>query len=179
MDMWEDQWQRIMRWYRRVERGRDQPRTDAEGTEGYRDELFALYQALWHLKDWLKNDPMTAYAEGGPGKTVETWLTTTAVYLPIAADVANRTKHMRQKPAMKRAGGSEPTRNDVTIAIGRGVMHTFYIQDQREGGEEYEAVNLAERCIDEWRGFLAAHKLDPDPNGWASGPALRSNGAPD
>ena len=121
---WQDQWQRIMRWRSQVQRGRDEPRTRSDGTEGYRDEVFALYQALWHLKDWLKNDPMTACGEGSAGHTVEKWIKT-AHHLLIAADVANGSKHMMQTRAMTRAGGSEQTRNDVTIVVGRGVKHTF------------------------------------------------------
>jgi hypothetical protein len=46
---WQDQWARIMRWRVLVLRTREMPRDDRDGTEGYRDEVFALYQALWHL----------------------------------------------------------------------------------------------------------------------------------
>lgn len=161
--MWQDQWQRILRWYRLVQRSRDEPSNHPEGTEGYRDQVFALYQALWHLKDWLKNDPMTRYGPSGAGRAVEGWITRSAHCLLIAADVANGSKHMAFRSQQdRRAGGAEQTRNDVTIAVGRGVMHTFYIQDERPGGEEHEAVDLASRCIAEWREFLAAHNLDPD-----------------
>jgi hypothetical protein len=163
---WQDQWQRIMRWRSQVQRGRDEPRTRSDGTEGYRDEVFALYQALWHLKDWLKNDPMTACGEGSAGHTVEKWIKT-AHHLLIAADVANGSKHMMQTRAMTRAGGSEQSRNDVTIVVGRGVKHTFYIQDGRAGGAEYEAVDLADLCIAEWRPFLSAHQLDHGLNGFS------------
>jgi hypothetical protein len=57
--MWQDQWFRIMRWRTLVLRSREEPRTDRDGTEGYRDEVFALFQALWHLKDWFTNDRTT------------------------------------------------------------------------------------------------------------------------
>lgn len=82
-------------------------------------------------------------------------------------DVANGSKHMMQTRAMTRAGGSEQTRNDVTIVVGRGVKHTFYIQDGRAGGAEYEAVDLADLCIAEWRSFLSAHQLDHGLNGFS------------
>jgi len=88
-------------------------------------------------------------------------------FKPAQFLVANGSKHMMQTRAMTRAGGSEQTRNDVTIVVGRGVKHTFYIQDGRAGGAEYEAVDLADLCIAEWRSFLSAHQLDHGLNGFS------------
>lgn len=60
----------------------------------------------------------------------------------------------------------------MTIVASRGVMHTFYIQDHREGGQEHEAVELADLCLAEWRAFLASHGLDRDLDDFsAPGPA--------
>ena len=88
---WEDQWARILRWRERVRFSRDDWRNDGSGTEHYRDEVFALFQALWHLKDWLKNDP----ALPAPvGVAVETWIVGEGHLLKVAADVANGSKHM-------------------------------------------------------------------------------------
>lgn len=75
--------------------------------------------------------------------------------------------HDADKSDDERAGGSEPTRNDVTIVVGRGVKHTFYIQDGRAGGAEYEAVDLADLCNAEWQSFLSAHQLDDGLNGFS------------
>ena len=53
---WVHQWDRILRWRERVPVGQDEGRSDDLGTERYRDEVFALVQAIWHLKDWLSNN---------------------------------------------------------------------------------------------------------------------------
>ena len=51
---WEGQWARILRWRNQVLRSREEFRDDRpEGTEAYRDEVYALFQAIWHLKDSL------------------------------------------------------------------------------------------------------------------------------
>src|SRR2546430_2415004 len=89
---WQEQWQRIRRSYDAVLRSRDGFRSDNPfGTEGYRDEVFFLFQNLWHLKDWIKNDsavPQTARDQ------VEQWLDNDGHNLKIAADVANGSKHL-------------------------------------------------------------------------------------
>jgi hypothetical protein len=56
-DNWRDQWERIGRWRERVRTSRDDFRDDGLGTEGHRDGVFALFQSVWHLKDWIHNDP--------------------------------------------------------------------------------------------------------------------------
>lgn len=149
--VWEDQWARILRWRERVRQARDDWRTDAIGTEGYRDEVFALFQAIWHLKDWLKNDPqVTATAKA----SVERWVTMKGDLLKVAADVANGSKHMSVAANRARSNSSNQTRNDVRIHVGRGIQHTFYVTDARTG-TDHEAVDLADRCLDEWAAFLA------------------------
>lgn len=152
---WHEQWRRMQRYIQLLRASRDEYRNDRHGTEGYRDELYATFQALWHLKDWLKNDTDQQVAD--IGKRAEKWLETTdAKHLQIAADVAHGSKHLRVDD--KRADGSSQTRNDAEVRIGRGVRHTFWIEDARDG-TEYEAVDLAERCIEEWRTFLSDNKL--------------------
>lgn len=150
---WQDQWFRIDRWLARVRTSRDAARSDGLGTEGYRDEVFALFQSLWHLKDWFKND---SSLDPGVGPSVETWIRDHGSYLKAAADVANGSKHMSLKSP--RSGGATQTRNDVTIHVGVGVGHKFYVDVPSIGGD-IEAVELAERCLTEWRSFLDLHWL--------------------
>ena len=158
-ESWTDQWLRILRWRERVRQSRDQIRTDDLGTEGYRDEVFALYQAIWHLKDWLKNDTNL-----GPDlrRAVEVWVNEHGNLLKVAADVANGSKHMSQTTGQQRAGGSSQTRNDVWIFVGEGVRTRFYIEDGRNG-EDIEVVALADACLSEWQAFLQRWGLTPPP----------------
>jgi hypothetical protein len=158
-ESWTDQWLRILRWRERVRQSRDEMRTDGLGTEGYRDEVFALYQAIWHLKDWLKNDT-TLDHDLGPA--VEAWVNEHGDLLKVAADVANGSKHMSQTPNQQRAHGSGQTRNDVWVFVGEGVRTKFYIEDARNG-QDIEAVALADACLVEWQAFLKPWSLTPPP----------------
>src|SRR5690348_6159356 len=119
---WQDQWAQIERWRERVRQSRDDGRADGLGTDGYRDEVFALFYAVWHLKDWLKNDPTLGTAIR---QDVEGWVNANGSSLTVIADVANGSKHLAL--SNPRAAGSRQTRNDVTIAMGIGVLHTFYV----------------------------------------------------
>jgi hypothetical protein len=95
----------------------------------------------------------------------------TTTHVLIAADIANGSKHMRfRSDGDMRAGGSQQTRNDVSILVGQGSQHTFYMQDEREGGREYEAVELADLCLDEWRTFISAQGLDEPGKAVTSSP---------
>lgn len=146
---WTDQWYRIARWQDRVRRSRDDGRNDGLGTEGYRDEVFALFQAIWHLKDWLANDVSLPTVDQ---RSAERWIRASGNMLHVAADIANGSKHMALKN--KRAGGSEQSRNSLAVHVGLGVKHTFYITDKRTG-TTHEAVALADACLNEWSIFLS------------------------
>lgn len=78
-------------------------------------------------------------------------------HLFVAADVANGSKHMRLTDP--KADGSRQTRNSVTWVGGRGLMHTFWVQDARPSGREFEAVELADLCIAEWTSYIDDHGL--------------------
>jgi hypothetical protein len=58
---WEEQWKRVGRWFERFSdtaRGRDHNRE----SDAYQDEVYAFFLCCFHLKDWLKNDPVSAAA---------------------------------------------------------------------------------------------------------------------
>jgi len=164
---WRDQWARITRWRERVRRSRDEFRDDDLGSEGYRDEVFALFQAIWHLKDWLANDDSLSPALGRG--EIESWLSGNSVdpqepkMLHVAADLANGSKHLKLTRT-PRAAGSAQTRRDIQVFVGHGVSHTFWVTDARSG-KDYEAVELADLCLAEWTTFLATRGLQTPAGG--------------
>jgi hypothetical protein len=151
-------------------------------TEDYRDEVFALFQAIWHLKDWIIKSDSTLASK------VEPWIQKEGHSLKVAADVANGSKHM-VLDRHPRAGGSAHTRNDAfvvtgvsppqtfkvvdrsgpqevvrqavaTVTMGLAAKHTFYLVDRSGPQEvEWEAVALADECLEEWRRFLQDQKV--------------------
>lgn len=144
---WIDQWNRVSRWRERVLRDRDEWQNTGLGTEHFLDELHATFQAIWHLKDWLHNDIHAAVTK----KDIEDWVKTRGSVLLVAADLANGSKHFDL--LNQRAGGSHQSRADVRVYVGQGVQATFYVQDE-QSHTEWEAVDLADACIAEWRQFL-------------------------
>ena len=84
---WEHQWLRAWRWYdRTVEAsGRDSGR----GSLDAEDFGEALAQALWHLKDWLKNDENLSKELRG---SVEGFVGGEQTLL-VLADLCNGSKH--------------------------------------------------------------------------------------
>jgi hypothetical protein len=122
--------------------------------EDQRDELLALFQSIWHLKDWLLNDP----AVPATGGVIDRWINANAPNLLVSADVANGSKHMTL--SSRRAGGSFHYATDVRITVGgpdAGLSQTFYIEDKsrrRPRDQRREALKVAQACITEWRRYL-------------------------
>ena len=137
---------------------RDEWRNDGLSTDHYRDEAFALLQALWQMKDWLRNDPNVPSEAAA---NVERWVETEADHLKVASDVANGSKHMTLYRT--RAEGCRPTKNSVHVFVGRGVQHTFFVTDERRGTDN-EVVALADLCMAEWARFLDAHQIPLPPS---------------
>ena len=123
---------------------------------GYTDEVLVLFMHLWHLKDWIKNDPSVPLA----AREIEGWVEAKGHYLKMAADLANGAKHLDLQNA--RAGGATQRGNDVTVYVGRGVSHRFRATDPRDG-TEIEVVVLADRCLQEWQSFLDKHGMTRPP----------------
>lgn len=144
---WTDQWSRLHRWRERLVRDRDDWQDRDTGTDHFLDEFYATFQAIWHLKDWLNNDPRAQVT----GKQVDDWANSRESILLVAADLANGSKHLVLD--RERAGGSRQTRKDARIHVGHGVQATFYVMDMRSDAE-WEAVTLADACIAEWREFI-------------------------
>jgi hypothetical protein len=150
---WQEQVRRIYRWEARVRRTRNTVRSDETWQEDQRDELLALFQSIWHLKDWLLNDP----AVPATGRVIDTWINANGPNLLVAADVANGSKHLKLKNP--RAGGSSHDGTDIRITLGEGagLSQTFYIEDKsrrRPRDQRREALNVAKACVTEWHRYV-------------------------
>jgi hypothetical protein len=47
---WQEQYRRMIRSFRKLD-------GEYNNTEVYDDDLYHFFEDVWHLKDWLKNDP--------------------------------------------------------------------------------------------------------------------------
>lgn len=152
---WMEQYERMMRSHGRL-------RSIANGeltasSDEARDALFHFFQDAYHLKDWIKNDP------GVSTNDVEQFINEVEP-MQICADLCNGTKHLTlDRP---RTGDSSTgfTSQNVAVrpsAIGSGMpadpaLHGWTIESK---SKSYQAVDLADGVVTEWRGWLGSQGL--------------------
>jgi hypothetical protein len=152
---WTEQWERVSRWLIRI-RETKAGLVHTRESETYQDDLYAFFQNFhncYHLKDWVKNDPVSA-AEVAD---VETFISNTES-LRICADLTNGTKHFvvttpRQDPET-RVGS-----RNIHISLGGPeamIAITFNIV---AGGTTRDAHDVAEECFAAWEKYLASKRL--------------------
>lgn len=146
---WEWQWDRVRRHLeevRAVYTGRP------GGTDAALDVIQTFFEAVHHLKDWLRNDP----ASGVTRADADALINSSRV-LPICADLANGSKHLRLTTSRTGDPSTTIARNDVAAYAGTGTSsHRFYIAS---GGTEHDVLTIAEAVVDEWTMFLARRGL--------------------
>jgi len=146
---WLTQWARVLR---RLEDVRAVYTGRAGGTDAAVDTIQSFFEAVHHLKDWLRNDP----ASGVTGADGDSLINGSPV-LRLCADLANGSKHLRLTSS--RTGDTSTTiaRNDVAVIVGTGTSaHRFYVVS---AGVEYDALDVAEEAVDEWTNFLSGRGL--------------------
>lgn len=149
---WKEQWHRVQRHLDRFEAVATLTNV---GTEDALDLAYGFFQNCYHLKDWLKNDESVPTRTG---RAVEGFIGQDDA-LSICADLANATKHLRIDPTRHRPRRDEHTRvarADVTVYVGRGLAHRFTVASL---DEEYDALDLAKRCVAAWAKWLRGQGL--------------------
>jgi hypothetical protein len=158
-DRWEHQWLRAWRWHRRtlVATGRETGR----GSWDAEDFSEALAQAVWHLKDWLKNDPRQRKVSD---QQIEEFTKAEPVLL-VLADLCNGSKHAFLKSS--RAAG---TRFGNAAWIGDGdyddetrIGRVYVTVSTPAFADFREVVDVARLGLEAWATWLSANGLDlPD-----------------
>jgi hypothetical protein len=132
------------------------------------NEAYALFTAIWHLKDWIANDTQLGGRVGE--KTITDWVAQHGNYLGVVADLANGSKHAELNRKRWTDGVGESTRSVLVHAqaagaepepqvIGARFEFTWFVGAPGPNRTWHETVDLADRAIGEWRAFLAAHGL--------------------
>jgi hypothetical protein len=145
---WQEQWDSAGRW---LEKTRAVYEGRAGGAGEARDVLYACFQSIHHLRDWIKNDPGSGLTkpdlQGLPSSDD----------VKIVAEIANGSKHLKLTPAAGRDTSTSVTRADIDIDAGaRQVRRRFYVDSR---GKRHDALELAERAVQEWDAFLRKHGL--------------------
>lgn len=154
-----EQWERVNRWYRRVVLSGTTFRSDCPvgSTEAYRDdELIAFFDAVNHLRDWIReDDAVQLAADDEPGRSFNN-----SRCLVVAESISVGNKHVRISDR-KLHGDTRHASTDVHVLVGTrgGVRMSWSILSD---SEKHDALELAEECVAEWRKILVdLHLLAP------------------
>lgn len=153
-DTWEGQWARAMRSMAKLPG--EQPPTSYFDFAQVEDAYVHCMQDLWHVKDWLKNDPAVPQSAKD---ALEPYVDATWE-LQLVADLANGTKH--RKLGTKRTPprtGDPATRvvavefeGDPTVGLAARVVVA-------SGGKSHDARFVARHAEAAWRAFFANHGI--------------------
>jgi hypothetical protein len=139
-----DQYERMKRFRARLE--------DYTGEQKiYEDDMWACFQAIYHLKDWLGHDfPLLR-------QDIEDHITN-GQHLKIGADLANRSKHMKLTRRI-RGGNADINRNNATVGLTVLAMSLTQGNDPpKEKPNEQKATRFWEYFIDIPGGASFSHK---------------------
>lgn len=147
---YEEQFNRVKRWYQRfaeIDRGRVHDRS----SDYYQDEVFAFFTSCYHLKDWIKNDGNVDIA----AEKVEDFVSNTKE-ISLCADICNGIKHLRLTSSRS---GQNPQfgRKKFHVKLGgqQTTIRIKYTIDTASG--PLDAFKLATKCLKAWQKFI---KLD-------------------
>lgn len=146
---WEWQWNRVRR---RLDEVQAVYTGAPGGTDHAIDVVLSFFEAAYHLKDWLKNDPKSGVTEAD----VEAWINGLLI-LQLCGDLANGSKHL--KLTSSRTGDLSTTmaRSSVDVLVGTGTSaHRF---DIVSGDKEYDALTVAKCAVGKWSEFLSKRGL--------------------
>jgi hypothetical protein len=144
-----DQLDRMRRYLARVLKHERQPYVS-----DYQDDVWSFFQACWHLKDWVRKDPlMDQTAKDRIKAAVEA-----SPVLAIANDMANGTKHLgAHKP---RAGASHAHTQIITSGPESRLESVIDVN-----GVYMLASVVAKACVAEWERILTAEGLPTEQMG--------------
>jgi hypothetical protein len=141
-DGWGMQWSRVERGFAKLSKVYND-------TELYDDDVYHFFQDVWHLKDWIKNDPSIS-------KTVRNSIENEVKNVRsfrIAADIANGTKHMELTSS--RPENALLTERNVTIRLGDpSATATHDLVFTLADGSKVSAKNVATDVMLEWELLL-------------------------
>jgi hypothetical protein len=114
----------------------------------FQDMMWAFFQNCWHVKDWLRNDPLVSQVV----KDAATQLAHQSQHLKMCQELCNGTKHLGARP------GASHHHINTTIIPGAGIREMDCIVDDG-GGKLISGKQLASDCIAEWERILGSHGL--------------------
>lgn len=155
---WHTLWAQINRRVNRLERVYAGVQA-IENTGDLEDEVDALLLCIANLRDWMIADPVV-------GKSLKEQirdLTGRQDPLSLCREYANTFKH-HTYDAGKYVRRYARLHETASGPEGVAVSLRYWKEDGAGSDQSVDALQFAQECIKEWRGFLAAHDIeDPQP----------------
>jgi hypothetical protein len=120
----------------------------------FQDMVWAFFQNCWHLKDWVKNDPLASDAQK---KAVIDQAQASAL-LGICRDLCNGTKHLGLDRKPSSGTGAAHHHIDITITPGESSSMDCVVEDGH--GNLISGKQLARDCVAEWECILQSEGLN-------------------
>lgn len=160
---YKEQFQRVLRYLEKV-------KNQDRGALEYSDVIWSFFQNCWHLKDWIKNDPMLSkIIRDSIEKETEQFEN-----LLICADLSNRSKHSVLNKHIRK--DAKITGIDLTVHAAPIIIlystrepdnsqpqetgyveHPFYIQTS--DGKKMDGLSVAIQAVDDWKKILQKYSL--------------------
>jgi hypothetical protein len=148
MPRWEEQRDRMLRWYMRLDATTHDVRAD-RGSDDLGDEMLAFFETVLHMRDWVFQSYPTGRQRARIEKDVTDYFKSTEV-LRVAGDVANGIKHLRiDREYIDK--GTAVTAKHTTVVVGQGARMRWTIES---AGRSWDAFDLATECVQAWDTYL-------------------------
>ncbi|MHB1897404.1 MAG: hypothetical protein ACYCOY_12265 [Metallibacterium sp.] len=120
------------------------------------DVLIFTCQSMWHLKDWILNDPRF----GAKDIAVVKAEIHASPCLLVCSDLANGTKHLSLN--CPKTGGTLSEHTGVHIDPAKGIFLEFYYITCRDSSDKFHGMEvraLLRQCRDTWAGIINRYHL--------------------
>jgi hypothetical protein len=155
MAKYQEQFERIRRYYQRVREANNGPELTMS-SDYYVDDLYSFFINCFHLKDWLKNDP--EYKKH-TNQEIEDYFKQNP-FLSLCGDLCNGLKHLAKNRNPK--SGSNPEFGEKQIGVkyktdesGEERPNMSYVRiEVKHGDTTYDAYDIARIAMSAWDDFL-------------------------
>jgi hypothetical protein len=125
----------------------------------FHDDVVAFFQACYHLKDWIKNDPAAAPV----APLVEGYISRTPC-LALAADICNGSKHLVLTMPPRSGHPSDFLHIGTTQNVRLETIAMSFRVDTPTGSQD--AFQVATDCVKAWNAFVRANLLSTLVSPW-------------
>jgi hypothetical protein len=115
----------------------------------YQDDVWSFFQNCWHVKDWVKNDPLVPQDAKDRVKAAAE----ASAVLAVCNDMASGTKHLKLHRPVAGAAHSH-----LTLSTGGDPRSPIECMIETSSGLR-PAREVAAECVQEWVRILSAEGL--------------------